>query len=1027
MSERDIFIAAFQIESQSALEEYLSKACGDDVALRQRVEKLLRWHHESHNSPNETSYKETGVFTPVDSQDEASTKVVSPDLLLGTVLNGKYKILEQIGLGGMGAVYLAEQSLPIRRKVAIKIIKPGMDSSQVLSRFEAERHALALMDHPGIARVLDGGMTDEKRPYFVMEYVKGEPLTDFCDNQQLNVKERLNLFTQICHAVQHAHQKGVIHRDLKPSNILVCLYDGTAVPKVIDFGLAKALYQPLTDLTLHTGHGMVLGTPLYMSPEQAEVNNYDVDTRTDIYALGVILYELLTGTTPLEKNRFKKAAWDEVLRIIREEEPLKPSTKISRSEKLVKLSTQRKLEPRKLTQLISGDLDWIVMKALAKERNRRYETANSFAMDIQRYLADEPVLAGPPTFGYQASKFIKRNRGKVLAASLVLLALLTGIAGTTFGLIRAEQQRHIAEQAAEAERTAKLDAVVKQTEAETQQRRAESSEKLAGERLNQVEAEKKKAEEEKRIAVAVKDFLQLKLLGQADVTEQANSLINAGGMAEEAKKDPTIRELLNRAAVELAPQKIETNFPNQPLLQAEILLTVGNTFRGIGAYDRSISFLQRSVALYKKQLGLEHPETLGSMYCLAVAYQSAGKVELALPLHEQTLKLKEAMHGFEHPETLISMGNLAIAYTQAGKPNLALPLFEQTLKLTKELLGPDHPQTLVSMHNLAWVNLAAHKLDVALPLFEEALRLFKAILGVDHPHTLICSHNLASAYMDANKLDLALPLLEETLKSKKAKFGPEHPETLATMGSLAMAYQAAGKMDQAMPLFEETLRLFKTTLGPEAPNTLKSMNNLALAYMAVGKLEMAVPLFEVTLKLRKAKLGLDHNDTLITMSNLARTYLAAGKKNLALPLLQETLKLQQTKLGPEHPETLSSIASIGLLLLEKNDYAGAEEMLRQCLTHRSKIQPDAWTTFNTKSMLGGALMGQKKNEEAEPLLLSGYQGMKQRESTIPPHGILRITEALDRLIQLYIETNKPGEVKKWQAEKARIPKLLEKK
>lgn len=1026
MNERDILFAAIQLDTTEAQQEYLQKACGKDVALRQRIEKLLRWQNDSQDSKKLSSFEETGAFTPNDSQVQPRKETETTDSLLGTMLGGKYKILEKIGLGGMGAVYVAEQSQPIRRKVAIKIIKPGMDSTQVLSRFEVERHALALMDHPNIARVLDGGMTDVQRPYFVMEYVKGEPLTDFCDSQQLTVKDRLNLFTQICNAVQHAHQKGIIHRDLKPSNILVCLFDGKPVPKVIDFGLAKALYQPLTDMTLHTGHGMVLGTPLYMSPEQAEVNNFDVDTRTDIYALGVILYELLTGTTPLEKKRFKKAAWDEVLRIIREEEPIKPSTKISGSEKLASLSTQRKLEPRKLRQLLLGDLDWIVMKALAKERDRRYETANGFAMDIQRYLADEPVLAGPPSFGYRASKFIKRNRGKVVAASLVLFALLVGIAGTTFGLIRAEQQRSIAERAAEAERLAKLDAEEKRTEAEKQQRRAQAGEKLAGERLVQVEAEKKRAEDERSIAVAVKDFLQGKLLGQADVTAQANTLLTAGGLAAEAKKDPTIRELLNRAAVELSSQKIEYNFPNQPLLQAEILLTVGNTFRAVGSYDRAISFLQRSVAQFKDKLGAEHPDTLASMYSLAVAYQSDGKVDLALSLHKKTLELKKVLLGPEDPETLNSMGNLAIAYTQAGKHDLALPLFEQSLKIFNETLGPEHPQTLISMHNLAWNYAAANKPDLALPRFEETLRLFKEIIGPDHPHTLICMHNLSWAYTAANKLDLGLPLYEETLKLKKAKFGPEHPETLITMGSLAMAYQTAGKMELALPLFVETVKLFKATLGPEHPNTLISMHNLARAYMASARIDLALPLYEETLKLKKAKLGPEHFDTLITMSNLAAAYLTAGKQDLALPLFQETLKLQKEKLGPEHADTLLSVASIGLILLEKKTFTEAEPMLRECLTHRAKFQPDAWTTFNTKSMLGGALLGQKKYEEAETLLLDGYQGMKQREKLIPP-GNTRLPESLDRLIQLYTETNKPDEAKKWQKEKDKIGKLEVKK
>ena len=306
---------------------------------------------------------------------------------------GRYKLLEAIGEGGMGAVWVAEQTQPVRRKVALKLIKAGMDSKSVLARFEAERQALAVMDHPNIAKVLDGGLTETGRPFFVMEYVKGVPITEYCDAARLSMPERLQLFVQVCQAVQHAHQKGIIHRDLKPSNILVAPHDDRPVPKVIDFGLAKAMHQPLTEQTLHTAHGALLGTPLYMSPEQAQLNNLDVDTRSDLYSLGVLLYELLTGTTPLEKQRFKEAAWDEIRRIIREEEPPRPSMRLSSSQALPSLAAGRQTEPAQLTKLVRGELDWIVMKALEKDRTRRYETANGFALDIQRYLAGEPVLA----------------------------------------------------------------------------------------------------------------------------------------------------------------------------------------------------------------------------------------------------------------------------------------------------------------------------------------------------------------------------------------------------------------------------------------------------------------------------------------------------------------------------------------------------------------------------------------------------------------------------------------------------------
>jgi serine/threonine protein kinase/tetratricopeptide (TPR) repeat protein len=405
---------------------YLERECSGESALRDRILALLRAHDLAGHV----------IDRPVNGDADQTAGYARTSEQPGTIIAGRYKLLEEIGQGGMGTVWAAEQTVPVRRKVALKLIKAGMDSRAVLARFEAERQALALMDHPNIAKVLDGGLTDSGRPYFVMEYVKGVPITEYCDATRLCVDERLNLFILVCSALQHAHQKGIIHRDLKPSNILVAPCDDKPVPKVIDFGLAKAMHQALTEKTLYTAHETVLGTPLYMSPEQAQLNNLDVDTRADIYSLGVLLYELLTGTTPLERQRFKEAAWDEIWRIIREEEPPPPSLRLSSTDTLPSLATFRHTEPTKLKKLVRGELDWIVMKSLEKDRTRRYETANGLARDIQRYLDDEVVEARPPSTGYRLRKFVRRHKGQVIAAGLVLLALLAGIAGTTWGLVR---------------------------------------------------------------------------------------------------------------------------------------------------------------------------------------------------------------------------------------------------------------------------------------------------------------------------------------------------------------------------------------------------------------------------------------------------------------------------------------------------------------------------------------------------------------------------------------------------------------
>lgn len=969
---------------------------------------------------------------------------------------GDYRILCEIGRGGMGVVYEAEQQA-LGRRVALKVLPrtiAGDGSAQI--RFQREAKAAARMHHTNIVPVFDVGQ-DGEHLYYAMQLIHGQGLDLVIDDlKRLRAKslagpatdgktgelsiaaslvagqfEKENLAIaspsdtataayegsvqslamlpgqsdistatsnrgayfrsvaqiglQTAAALSYAHGRGIIHRDIKPGNLIL---DTTGNVWVTDFGLAKTGDGAVT----HTGD--ILGTVRYMSPERFRGQ---CDVRADVYALGMTLYEMLT----------LKAAFASGDRL-----------------KLIELIRQMEaVSPRSIDARVPLDLETIVMKAIDKDPKRRYQSADEMAEDLQRFVNDEPIKARRIGSVERFNRWCRRNPvvAGLSAAVMVLLAL--GTAVSSWQAVRAWAAERDALAAAAAAREAKHAA----------------EEAAAAEKAAKEQAEIRLGQIEKLNDVLTSLFAELNI--------------------RKVKEGPEPLEAVLAQRLVMAAEQLEGDAVGEPLAVAGLQEHLGHSLVALGYPNEAIGLHFKARATRAALLGAEHPDTLTSMNNLASAYHEAGKNDLALPLFEEVLKLRKAKLGAEHPHTITSMGYLAAAYQDAGKLDLALPLYAEALRLSTAKLGAGHLDTLNDMNNLASAYRDAGKLDLALPLFEEALKLKKAKMGVDHPDTLMGMNNLALAYQGIGKLDLALPLLEETVKLQKAKLGAEHPSTLSTMSNLATAYQEAGKLGLALSLYEETLKLRKARLGAEHPETLSSMNNLGSLYWRQQRLDRSIPLFEETLKLRDKILGRQHPETLATLANLGVNYRDAGRLAEAIPLLEEAyasgkkhprlhwvgsqlldtyvkdgqptaaakglasemLEDARQQLPQDSPQLAGQLASLGFVMLKLKTFADAEPLLRESLAIREMHEPDDWRTFNTQSLLGGALLGQKKYADAEPFLLKGYDGMKQREKTIPPQTTVRLPEALDRLIELYTATEKPDEVKKWQAERAKYP------
>ncbi len=743
---------------------------------------------------------------------------------------GPYRLLERIGEGGFGEVWLAEQREPIARRVAIKFIKPGMDSRAVVARFEAERQALAMLDHPSVAKVFDGGATPQGRPYFAMELVHGLPITDYCDRYRLSIRERVEILARVCEAVQHAHTKSVVHRDLKPANILVEAVDGVAFPRVIDFGVAKALHQPLTDSTVYTMVGQLIGTPEYMSPEQAEPGAHDVDTRADIYSLGVILYELLTGTRPIETDSTTRPSVAEIQRRIREVDPPRPSTRVltlaggKSPEVAGDIARHRGVEPLSLARVLRSDLDWIVLKCLDKDRERRYPSASALADDLRRFLQDEPVLATPPTAMYRLAKFVRRRRGSVAAGVAIVVVLLAGLAGTSFGLRSAVQARSLAE-----ERAGQLQAALDRAEA------AETG-------LKQRATELERVVEFQSSQLGRIDPMRMGLYLRSDLLQEARAASDrAGGSAvaaderlsglEEALKGVNFTNVaiqgLKRGFFDKTLEAVRKDFAEVPLVRARLLHAIGVMLRSLGLLQDAAGPLNEALQIRREWLGEHDVETLQTLSQVGVVDEMLGRYDEAEEIYDTVNEWMHRLEGEDHPESIAALSNVGSLLLVRGRYREAEPILRETLQRRTRVLGPEHPDTLVSLTNLAMDLDSLNQADEAETLYRQSLELRRKVLGDDHPDTLICVNNFAFMLVNQKRYDEALPLYRDVLEIRRRALGDRHPETLTSLGNLGFLLSQMDQLDEAERCQREVLESSRRLLGDRHLDTLYSVNNLA--------------------------------------------------------------------------------------------------------------------------------------------------------------------------------------------------------